>query len=224
MRRTAFGGRSSLTITQPLVTYTIIGLCVLAYVAQKLPGSQVTERFEFVPYYAASEPWRLLTAAFLHLEQQPLHILANMYALWLTGPYLEELFGRLRFALLYLICAVGGSIGYLMLANPHSATWFTGTVGASGAVFGLFGAYFIVQRKLNRDTAPLIAVILINFAFGFLPGIAWQVHVGGLLTGLAGAAVLVYAPKANRTAIQFAGLAALGVLLVVLYFLKTAGS
>ena len=206
--RTPFGG-VAVRSTHPLVTQSIIGLCVAAYVLQKLPGSTVTQDYEFVPRYALSEPWRLITAAFLHAPEQPLHILFNMYALWLTGPYLEELLGRVRFAVLYLVSAIGGSVGYLLLANPHNLDqWWTGTVGASGAVFGLFGAYFIVQRRLKRDAAPLVAIIVINLVFSFSPGIAWQAHLGGLVTGLLTASVLAYAPKTNRTQLQAAGLAA----------------
>ncbi len=214
----------------PRVTQTIIGLCVAAFVLQMVFNSSVdgelnvTEEFKFAPYYATSEPWRLLTAAFLHSPNQPLHILFNMYALWMTGPYLEALLGRVRFTVLYLLSALGGSVVYLLLADPYDASsWFSGTVGASGAVFGLFGAFFIVQRRLNRDTGPLIAVIAINFVFGFLPGIAWQAHLGGLVTGVLAAGVLVYAPKTNRTTIQAAGLAAVAVLLGLLYIVKIMG-
>jgi membrane associated rhomboid family serine protease len=220
--RTVFGGRAGAS-SRPWVTLTILGLCVLAYVAQKLPGSTVTERFELYPPFATSEPWRLITAAFLHAPNQPLHILFNMYALWLTGPYLETLLGRVRFGLLYLISALGGSIGYLLLANPTGASWATPTVGASGAVFGLFGAWFVVQRNLNRDTGPLIGIIVVNLIFGFIvPGIAWQAHLGGLATGALAAAVLVYAPKANRSRLQFGGLLAVAVLLGLVFAVKVA--
>jgi membrane associated rhomboid family serine protease len=219
--RTAFGGTVSGS-SRPWVTQTIIALCVLAYIAQKLPGSTVTQDYEFAPFYATSEPWRLLTAAFLHAPNQPLHIVFNMYALWLTGPYLESLLGRVRFAALYLISAIGGSVGYLLLADPLGDNWGVGTVGASGAVFGLFGAFFIVQRRLNRDTGPLVAIIVVNFVFGFLPGVAWQAHLGGLVTGLVTAAVLVYAPKPNQTRLQLAGLAAVVVLIGLVFAVKVA--
>jgi membrane associated rhomboid family serine protease len=220
--RTPFGGLAGGS-NRPLVTQSIIGLCVLAFVAQKLPGSHVTQDFELFPPYARSEPWRLFTSAFLHAPNQPFHILFNMYALWLTGPYLEQLLGRLRFGLLYLISAFGGSVGYLLLASPTSDNWLTGTVGASGAVFGLFGAFFVVQRHLNRDTGPLIGVIALNLIFGFIvPGIAWQAHVGGLVTGVIAAAVLVYAPRPNRARLQFAGLAAVTVLIALAFAVKLA--
>jgi membrane associated rhomboid family serine protease len=226
--RTPFGG-TVVSGGAPRVTQTIIGLCIAAYVLQIAFNStgpdsfNVTDRFAFLPAYATSEPWRLLTSAFLHSPSSPLHILFNMYALWMTGPYLEQLLGRVRFALLYLLSALGGSVVYLLLASPTSGgQWWNGAVGASGAVFGLFGAYFIVQRRLSRDTGPLLAIILINFALGFLPGIAWQAHLGGLFTGALAAGVLVYAPKPNRTTIQAAGIAAIVVLLGLIFVAKVA--
>jgi membrane associated rhomboid family serine protease len=231
VREGAKGGRSARTPfgaavsgnTQPRVTQTIIGLCVAAYLLQILTSANVTQDFKFAPVFALAEPWRLLTAAFLHSPSSPLHILFNMYALWMTGPYLEALLGRVRFTALYLLSALGGSVVYLLLSSPENVDqWGGGTVGASGAVFGLFGAFFVVQRRLNRDTGPLLAIIAINFALGFLPGVAWQAHLGGLVTGLLAAAVLVYSPKLNRTAIQSAGLAAIAVLLGLVFLVKVA--
>jgi membrane associated rhomboid family serine protease len=219
--RTVFGGVAASSALKPRVTQGIIAVCVLAYLLQILPDSSVTTDYKFAPAYALSEPWRLLTSAFLHSPSSPLHILFNMYALWMVGPYLEQLLGRARFLALYLICAIGGSVGYLLLSSPYDANqWFGGAVGASGAVFGLFAAFFIVQRRLNRDSGPVLVVIAINFALGFLPGVAWQAHLGGLATGLIGTAVLVYAPRANRTTLQVAGLAALVVVLGLVFAAK----
>jgi membrane associated rhomboid family serine protease len=227
--RTPFGSAVP-SVDAPRVTQAIIGLCVAAYLLQisfnsSVPGElNVTDKFMFAPAYATAEPWRMLTSAFLHSTGSPFHILFNMYALWMTGPYLEALLGRVRFAVLYLLSALGGSIGYLLLANPSNLDqWTVGTVGASGAVFGLFGAFFMVQRRLNRSTGPLLAVIAINFAIGFLPGIAWQAHLGGLVTGVLASGVLVYAPRLNRTAIQAAGLLAVAVLLGLVFVVKIAG-
>ncbi|GAA3608989.1 rhomboid family intramembrane serine protease [Kineosporia mesophila] len=217
--RTPFGA----TLTpggRPLVTMTIIGLCVVAWLLQ-LSNSQITSDFAFFPPLSESEPWRLITAAFLH-STSPLHILFNMYALWITGPYLEQMFGRVRFAALYLVSALGGSIASLVLATPNvTGSWVTTTVGASGAVFGLFGAFFVVQRRLNRDATQIVAMIGINFVIGLLlPNIAWQAHLGGLVTGVVTAAVLAYAPRANRTAVQAGGVVAVVVVLAAAYAIK----
>ena len=212
--RTAFGGR--LHQGRPVVTLTLVGLCVVAYLLQLGLGASFTYRFGFAPVVAASEPWRFLTAAFLHSPSSITHILFNLYALWLTGPYLEHLLGRARFAALYLVCALGGSVGSLLLASPDGPSWGTLSVGASGAVFGLFGALLVVQRRLNQRSGQIIAIVAINGVIGFVvPNIAWQAHLGGLVTGAALAAVLAYAPRARRTPVHVAGTAAVVVLLVV---------
>jgi len=143
----------------------------------------------------------------------------NLLCLWQIGPYLEGLLGRLRFLVLYLVCAVGGSAGFLLLASPPTAadpigSWTTGMVGASGAVFGLFGALLVLNRHLGRSTAGIGVIILINAVFGFIyPGIAWQAHLGGFLTGLACAGVITLLNRENLR--RYAVLGMVGVLLVV---------
>lgn len=225
--RTVFGGAVSLDrqgTSPPRVTVTIIGICVAVYFAQISIGDRFTERFLYAPALTQEQPWRMLTSAFLHSPGMILHILFNMYALWLIGPYLESLFGRGRFLALYLICAFGGSVGFLVLANPHSLRWYTGAVGASGAVFGLFAAYLVVQRKLKRDATSMFVVIGLNFAIGFLPGlnVAWQAHLGGLITGLVATAGMAYAPRDRRTLVQTGALAAVVLALMLLTVVKVS--
>src|SRR6476469_5198574 len=113
--RTIFGG--AVNPRGAIVTYTIIAICVVVYIAE-LVSPAVFQRFAFSPATGASEPWRALTAAFLHSPQMFLHIVFNMLVLWQIGPYLEGLLGRLRFLVLFLVCAVGGSAGFLLLAPP----------------------------------------------------------------------------------------------------------
>lgn len=197
--RTVFGG--TVTDGRPLATYTIIGLCVLVFVGQ-LASPKVTSELAFAPFLGRAEPWRFLTSAFVHSPNMYLHIGFNMYALWLMGQYLEPLLGRARYVATYLVSALGGSVGYLLLApsltlaqlhTGEVGPWVTGAVGASGAVFGLFGAFLILNRKLGRSTAGIGATILINAVLGFvIPGIAWQAHLGGLVTGCLAAAVIAY--------------------------------
>ena len=202
--RTVFGG--AVTDGRPVVTMTIIGICVAVFVAQLVvPG--VSERIAFVPELGAREPWRFLTSAFAHSEGSIFHIAFNMYALWVMGTYLEPLLGRARFAGLYLLSALGGSVVYLLMSRPPTdleramgeyTMWNVGAVGASGAVFGLFGAFLVLQRRLGRSAAGMYVVIGINAVIGFvLPGIAWQAHLGGLITGAAVAAVIAYTGR-NR--------------------------
>lgn len=218
--RTTFGGRP--VDGRPVVTLTLVAASVLAYLAQQaVPG--FSGRFAFYPVLAATEPWRFLTAAFLHSPSWVLHIVFNMYALWLLGPYLESLLGRLRFAVLYLVAALGGSVGYLLFASPLTDSWVTPVVGASGAVFGLFGALVVVQRRLGRRLGQIAVVLGINAVLGFVvPGIAWQAHLGGLVTGAALAAAFAYAPRARRTAVQVAGTVGVTSAVVLLALLKLA--
>ncbi len=201
------------------MTWTIIALAVALNLLQRVPGLGVTEALMLVPAWTAAEPWRLITSAFLHDPVWPFHILLNMYALYLIGPYLEDLFGRVYFVVVYLLTALGGSAGFILIAGGYGSAgagvYLTSALGASGAVFGLFGALFIVQRKLGRQMGQIAVVIGINLIFGFVvSGIAWQAHVGGLLVGVACAAVLAYAPRERRRLVQVAGLAAIAVLVI----------
>jgi membrane associated rhomboid family serine protease len=226
--RTVFGGQAG--VAAPRVTQAIIALCVGAYFLEWTIGAPFIVRFVYAPYFTVAEPWRMITSAFLHSPPQNssgalLHILFNMYAVWLIGPYLERLLGPARFAALYLISAFGGSVGLFLLANPDSASsWRTAALGASGGVFGLFAALVLVNRRLGRDSAGIVGVIVINGVLGFMPGlnIAWQAHLGGLVTGGLVAAVLVYAPQERRALLHLLGLVAVAVLLLALTLIKVA--
>jgi membrane associated rhomboid family serine protease len=214
--RTVFGGRSS--CSRPVVTQAIIGLCVLLYLAQLAPGSGVTAALELAPGRVAQEPWRLLTSAFLHSPSLVLHIVFNMLVLYQVGPWLEQALGRARFAALYLVSALGGSVGYLLLGVDASfpAALQPPVVGASGAVFGLFGAMLVLTRSLGRRDQALIGTIAINFVLGVLiPNVAWQGHLGGLVVGALAALVIARAPASRRATVQWGGLAAITVVLLV---------
>ncbi len=214
-QRTVFGGRAR--GGRPVVTMTLIALCVLAYGAQRLvPG--LSAPAYFMPALAELEPHRFLTSAFLHGGF--LHLAVNMYALWIVGSVLEPALGRWRFTALYLVSAVGGSVGVLLLASPYELDWVTPVVGASGAVFGLFGGIALALRRLGRDTTQILVLIAINTVLGFvIPNVAWQAHLGGLVTGIALSAAYVYAPR-RRSAVVSA--AATGVVAVVLVGLAVA--
>jgi membrane associated rhomboid family serine protease len=211
--RTVFGGAAG--NGRPVVTQAIIAVCVVLFVLQYVSRDRATFDLSFYPPEAVHQPYRFLTAAFLHSTSFVLHIAFNLYALWMVGPYLERLLGRAQYAVLYLLSAIGGSVGYFVLVSPGSDNWSTGALGASGAVFGLFGAWFVVNRRLGRDVTGIVALVLINGALGFLPGIAWQAHLGGLVTGLLITALFAYLPN-NRPALRWSALAGVAVLLVVL--------
>jgi membrane associated rhomboid family serine protease len=220
-----FGGRVG---DRPTVTIAIIVACVVVFLAQQSVRG-LTSDIAFVPALGEAEPWRFLTSAFAHGGTT--HILFNMLALWMVGQYLERLLGGARFAALYLISALGGGVCYLLLASPPDpatglggGNWFTGAVGASGAVFGLFGALIVLNRKLGLSNGGIWATIGINAVIGFLPGlnIAWQAHLGGLLTGAATAAVIAWLSARERRRHQWFVLAGVVVVLVVLAAVKYA--
>ncbi|MEO6144262.1 MAG: rhomboid family intramembrane serine protease [Dermatophilaceae bacterium] len=208
MARTQFGAKVT-PDGRPVVSLAIIIICAAVWLLQQV-SPRVTGELAFVPVLGDTEPWRFLTAAFAHSPTSPLHILFNMFALWQIGQYLEPMLGRVRFAILYLVSAFGGSVGFLLLASPPAlpltqdnitgSSWLTPVVGASGAVFGLFGALLVLNRHLGRSSGPMFGVLAINAVLGFVvPGIAWQAHLGGLVTGAALAAVITLtAPQARR--------------------------
>lgn len=164
----------------PVVSWAIIALCVVIFAVQYLtggPGSgAATAALIYYPPWTEFQPWRMLTALFLHGSF--LHILFNMYSLLIFGPILERALGRWRFLALYLLSGLGGSVAVLFL-SPGAFV-----LGASGAIFGLLGAFFVIQRKLGGNSLQLMIVIGLNLVIGFvIPNIAWQAHIGGLVVG-----------------------------------------
>ncbi|TWP38237.1 rhomboid family intramembrane serine protease [Leekyejoonella antrihumi] len=218
--RTAVGG--ALAHGRPVVTLTLIAICVAVWLVQWV-YPPITSDMLFAPVQGEHQPWRLLTSAFVHSPRTIFHIGFDMYALWICGQYLEPLLGRARFLALYLISALGGSVGYVLLATtPSSPTdyynsgWYTGTLGASGAVFGLFLAMLILGRKLGLRTGGLVVLIAINAALSFIvPNIAWQVHVGGAVTGAVCGGIIAVLGREHRQ-LQWVGLALVVPILVAL--------
>jgi membrane associated rhomboid family serine protease len=184
---------------QPIVTYAIIGLCLIVYGIQFFTGdlnSPVTSGAIYAPELTLVQPWRMLTSVFIH--ESILHVGLNMYSLFLIGPALERMLGRARYLAMFLICGFGGSVGVLLIA-PYNQP----VLGASGAIFGLFGAYFLIARRLGGNPTQILIVIVLNLVIGFIPGlgVAWQAHVGGLVTGLLLAFILLETrPRSRRVA------------------------
>lgn len=229
--RSVYGG--AVAAGKPLATYGIIAACVVLYVLQWIvPNNAVYQNLAFATVYASPDygvfqPWRMLTSAFLHSQGFILHIVLNMYMLWIFGQALEPLLGRIRFLAVYVVSAVGGSVGYLLLTPAYAPGQpLTGVVGASGAIFGLFGAMLVVQRHRGGDTKQLWVLIAINGVIGFVvPQIAWQAHLGGLVTGALCAAVIAYAPRGRRQGLlQAAGLALVVAVLVAATALRVAAT
>jgi membrane associated rhomboid family serine protease len=165
---------------------------------------------------AAGDWWQPLTSMFTHVEV--LHIGFNMLALWILGPQLELVLGRLRFLALYLLSGLVGSAAVYWLSDQA-----TPTLGASGAIFGLMAALLVVARKARADVSQLMIWIGINAALTFFAsGISWQGHVGGFVGGLVLAGILVYAPRRSRAAWQLAGFAGVAILVALAFALRTA--
>ncbi|HZB29838.1 MAG TPA: rhomboid family intramembrane serine protease [Streptosporangiaceae bacterium] len=211
--RTVFGGRVS---TTPVVTYTLIALNVVAFVLQSADRG-LERRYALAAVAVAFDGQyeRLVTSAFLHYGIA--HLLLNMWALYVVGQPLEQWLGRLRFSALYGLSALGGSVMVYLLSAPNTLT-----AGASGAVFGLFGAIFVVSKRLNYDVRGIAVLIVINLVFTFtFSGISWQGHIGGLITGSALALAYAYAPRQSRTLIQLGASLAIAAAVVVLIVLRT---
>ena len=221
--RTVFGGSVGAT---PWVTFSVIAVCVVLFVAQSvLARDPVGNALAYAPDLSVAQPWRFLTSAFVHSTGNLLHVGLNMYVLWQLGPHLERLLGWSRYLVTYLLSALGSSVGVLLLATPDvEGLWTTYVVGASGAVFGVLGAIIAVNRKLGLDNRSLWVWVGINAVIGFIPGwhIAWQGHLGGMVTGLACGVALAYAPAARRTPVQVVALGGLLVLLVLVTLAKLA--
>lgn len=217
----------------PYITWALIALNVAIYLMTGLgPGSSLidntnTELFQdwqLVPNVVGIERdyLRLVTAAFLHLG--PLHLLLNMFALYVIGPPLERAMGRWRFLAVYLLGALGGSVAILLFGDVRQPV-----VGASGAIFGLFAAALVLSRVVGFDTRSLVITIGINFIFTFsVPGISKLGHIGGfVLGGLASLALLGWTlnrrgPVNDRLrTIQVASLAGLLAVLVALALWRT---
>jgi membrane associated rhomboid family serine protease len=195
--------------TAPVVTYTILAITLGVFVLQLVSGSAVTRALGYAPPLTPIEPWRMLTVALVHSPSSFFHILFNMYALFVLGPLLEQLVGRARFLAVYLLSTMAGSVAVLWLAP------LTFVVGASGAIFGLFGAFFVIQRRLGGNTVQLVVILAINLALGFVvPGISWQAHVGGLVAGALAALILVRTRRHDQQRLQAALLVALGGVLI----------
>jgi membrane associated rhomboid family serine protease len=179
---------------EPTATYVLIAINVVMFLAEQLArGSGTNDVILHLSTLGVGldpqgnaigvsqgEYWRLLTGGFLHDVSNPLHIGFNMYILWWLGRMMEPALGHVRFVALYLASLLAGSFGAI-LVQPTAAT-----IGASGAVFGLMGAAFLMQRARGIDPmqSGLGVLIGLNLVLQFIiPGVSWGAHIGGLIGG-----------------------------------------
>jgi membrane associated rhomboid family serine protease len=181
--------------SRPLVTYGIIGVTFFAFVVGLIPGAgaAVQSLLALYPpllypqFSGTFQPWRLFTVLFVHSGFW--HVGLNMLALWMLGRSLEPMLGRSRFLWLYVLSGLGGSVAVVLFGFTSAV------VGASGAIFGLFGALLVIGRHIGANITGIAVVLGINLVITFLPlltsglgggggvQISWQAHVGGLAAG-----------------------------------------
>jgi len=211
--KTRFGGSFN---TVPKVTRFILITCVSIFALSLLVGSFARSFGMFPAAIAQGEWWRLFTSTLLH--GSILHLLFNMYALYWLGPQLERSLGHVRFAALYVLSALGGSV---------ASYWFsplnTLSVGASGAIFGLITATIVIGRETRADVSQLVVLLGINVVIGFLqPGIDWRAHFGGAVTGAAVAYIYTKGTRLNRDQIHRVGLAGIFIVLTLATLARNA--
>ncbi|WP_344329170.1 rhomboid family intramembrane serine protease [Streptomyces macrosporus] len=223
--RTLAGG--TVAADPRLVTKVLLGINVAVFVAVLTAGDRLVDALAMVGHafdpataewigVADGEWYRMLTSAFLH--QEPWHIGFNMLALWWLGPQLEAALGRWRYLALYLLSALGGStLTYLLAAQNQMS------LGASGAIFGLFGATAVLMRRMRYDMRPILVLLAINLAITFtFSGIAWEAHLGGLVVGAVVAYAMVHAPRDRRALVQYGTCAVVLLGVVVACAVRTA--
>ena len=159
------------------LTTLLVGLIALSYLIQILiPGYEEALWISGLDF-EQGEYWRLFTVALVHGGF--FHLGFNLYALHILGTPVELYFGRNKYILILLASLIFGSLTSALFNDP-----FIASVGASGIVFGLFGSLALVGERVGIEWRSIIAIVLINFALGFvLGGIDWRAHVGGLLGG-----------------------------------------
>ncbi|CAL9489710.1 rhomboid family intramembrane serine protease [Streptomyces werraensis] len=222
--RTLAGG--TVAADPRLVTKILIGINVAVFLAVTIEKSLLSDLylvgawppapFTSTQGVADGEWYRLVTSMFTHEEIW--HIGFNMFSLWLLGGPLEQHLGRARYLALYLISGLAGSALTYLLAGGS-----TPSLGASGAVFGLFGATAVLMRRLRYDMRPIIALLAINLVITFSwAGIAWQAHIGGLVAGVVIGYAMVHAPRERRALVQYGTCALVLGVVVLLTLVRTA--
>jgi membrane associated rhomboid family serine protease len=226
--RTIAGGAVSADVG--MVSMVLIGLNVVAFLLTLATGGNDGGLFQHGAMLAESRPnangellkgvadgayWRLLTSAFLH--EGILHIAFNMYALYLFGPFVEHALGRARFIAAYLTMSVGASVFVYWLSEP-----FVLTIGASGAIFGLFGMALILMLKAKQDVSTLLVLLAINAFISTQGNISWQGHLGGFVVGCVLGVVFAYAPRDRRTQVQTVAMVAVWIGIVAAVVLRTS--
>jgi len=179
-------------VVQTLIAVNVLIFAITAYQARGVMNLEPSTLFrDWALFPLATRNgywWQLITAGFLHVN--PIHILMNMFALWVIGRDMERILGPARFTAVYLVGLLGGSVSVLLFGQVDSQT-----VGASGAVFALMGGLLVLVYRLKVNPSQVIGMIAINLVISVaIPGISLLGHVGGLVTGALLTAALIFPP------------------------------
>ena len=168
-------------------TTTIITIIAAAYLFNLVFGG-LENRFALpnIDYLMSTGEWyRLLTVALVH--GGIFHLGFNLYALMALGNPIESAFGKSGFLIIFFVSLISGS-----LLSSYLASTYQHSVGVSGAVFGLFGAFAVVSKRYGLEVKSIAVIVGINFALGFvIGGVDWRAHLGGLIGGSIAAAFLL---------------------------------
>lgn len=174
---------------QKMSLFLIMFFCA-CYILQVLSNNFLDQFLAFNQYLAIDQKqlWRFISYACIHSSGfiLPIHLLTNMYSLYVTGPIFERFLSSSKMLTVFIFSVLGGSL-FTAIVNftnfqAQISTW---VIGASGGVFGLFAGLLIIFKRIGADLRQIGAVLVINMIIMFtIPGIAWQAHVGGALVGL----------------------------------------
>ncbi|MEU9861715.1 rhomboid family intramembrane serine protease [Streptomyces sp. NPDC047971] len=205
--RTLAGGR--VASDGRLITKILIAINLALFIAVQVAGDRVVDELSLIGYaynpalaevvgVADGEWYRLITSTVLH--QEVAHFVFNMLGLWVIGGIVEPELGRIRYAALCLLSGLSGS-AFAFLLSPGNQP----SLGASGVVFGLIGAWAVLTRRQRLDMRPVILFVGLSLLLTFTrPGISWEAHIGGLVGGALVAYGLLHAPRARRNVVQYA--------------------
>jgi membrane associated rhomboid family serine protease len=185
-----------------VLTRLLVAINVIAYLWEQASGANRIEMRDGLvgSYVLAGQWWRIFTSAFLHADI--MHIAFNMFALYQVGQYVELVYGTPRMAIIYVMAMIGSGIAVTYFAPDVL------TIGASGAIFGLFGALAVAGFRLGKPGRDIMrqttGIIVINLIIGFLPGsnISYQAHIGGLVVGTLFGLILFRTPRPRAAVVS----------------------
>ena len=182
---------------RPIATFVLLALNVLGFIVTAIDAhdwidNTTSQLFRDMALrgvtVAYGDWWQIITAGFMHIG--PIHLAVNMFALYVLGRDAEGILGTSRFLIIYCLSLLGASATVVMFENPLAAT-----AGASGALFGLFGAELFMLLRVHGPMRSLLIVLVINALITVLvPGISYWGHIGGFVTGSLVSAALLYGP------------------------------